>query len=458
MIFTRHGGLFLALVALAQQSFAEVPADRCLTGSSAPLAALTSLSVQGAASSVQTAPVEPETAELLRQRERLLLENQLHDENLRKELAAAQAELQRIRTSAELVRAKADRELVQKRLEIDEARMAAEEINAQLTLEAAKRHAALDKEFAGIRAARDRAQLEADLATAEFTRRNNTQRASEVRLAELRARVAEREQELEVEAYADQRPVYLKDPLQPNGVLVLSDRRIPLNGPITMEMADEISARIDYFNNKNKEFPIFLVIDSSPGGSVMAGYRILRSMQSSTAPVYVLVKSFAASMAAALCTLSDRSFAYPNAIIMHHQITSGLIGNLTVQREGLKNLEEWWNRLATPIAEKMGISKDEFIKRMYENTSTGDWKEFADNAVRLKWVDAVVGRCQETALIRNPDAGRSGSGSMLASNRQMVSASLGDKHEAKLPGMVLPRLNPLDCYYLYNPDGYFRVE
>jgi ATP-dependent Clp protease protease subunit len=149
----------------------------------------------------------------------------------------------------------------------------------------------------------------------------------------------------------------------------------------------------------------------------MAGYRILKSMQSSTAPVYVLVKSFAASMAAALCTLADRSFAYPNAIIMHHQITSGLIGNLTVQREGLKNLEEWWKRLAEPIAAKMGITTDEFIKRMYENTSTGDWKEFADDAVKLKWVDSVVGRCQETALIRNPDAARNGSGSMLASNQ-----------------------------------------
>jgi hypothetical protein len=108
--------------------------------------------------------------------------------------------LQRIRTAADLVRAKADRDLTEKRLEIDKARMAAEEINVQIALEGAKRQAALDKELVDIRAARDRAQLEADLATAEFTRRHNTQRASEVRLAELRARVLEREQEMEVEA------------------------------------------------------------------------------------------------------------------------------------------------------------------------------------------------------------------------------------------------------------------
>ena len=26
------------------------------------------------------------------------------------------------------------------------------------------------------------------------------------------------------------------------------------------------------------------------------------------------------------------------------------------------------------------------------------------------------------------------------------------------PYMLLPRLNPVDCYYLYNPDNYFRGE
>ena len=26
------------------------------------------------------------------------------------------------------------------------------------------------------------------------------------------------------------------------------------------------------------------------------------------------------------------------------------------------------------------------------------------------------------------------------------------------PCMSLPRVNPLDCYWIYNPDGYFRVR
>lgn len=30
------------------------------------------------------------------------------------------------------------------------------------------------------------------------------------------------------------------------------------------------------------------------------------------------------------------------------------------------------------------------------------------------------------------------------------------RDEKGRPYMALPRLNPFDCYWLYNPDGYFR--
>ncbi|HEV7868083.1 MAG TPA: ATP-dependent Clp protease proteolytic subunit [Chthoniobacteraceae bacterium] len=401
------------------------------------------------------------TTELRGQREQLLLGNQVREETLRKELASSNEELQRIRTGSELERAKTDRELLQKRIAIEKARIEIEEINARVALESVRLQGAMQKELAALRAEKERAELTAQLAEAEFTRKNHTYKLNELgwnaRLVELRAKVAEREKEVEAEAYVEQRPVYLKDPVQANGDLVISDRRVALNGLITMETADLVCARIDFYNNKSKEFPIFIVIDDSPGGSVMAGCKILKSMQSSAAPVHVVVKSFAASMAAAICTLAPRSFAYPNAIILHHQISNGWQGNLTTQRERVKILEEWWQRLATPIAAKMGLSVEEFAKAMYSHNSAGDWQEFADNAVKLKWVDTVIGRCQETALIKIPDDSRS-MPSEMASARMIVTAA-GAGADAKMStGAALPRLNPLDCYYLYNPDGHFRTE
>jgi ATP-dependent Clp protease protease subunit len=414
------------------------------------------------------APVPaPDATEMQRHRDQLLLENQIADEALRRDLAGAAAESARLKSDAELQRARLDRDLMLKRAEIEKARVEMEDLSARLALETARKQAETQAELAELRAVKERADLEANVALAEYNKRNNAFKAEEVtwnaKLAELRAKVAQREKETEANSYAEQRPIYLKDPLTADGELILSDRRIALNGLITMATADFVSARIDYFNNKTKEFPIFIVIDDSPGGSVMAGYKILKSMQSSSAPVYVVVKSFAASMAAAICTLAPRSFAYPNAIILHHQISNGMMGNLTVQREGLKMLEQWWQRLAAPIAAKMGISVDDFIKQMYAHTTTGDWKEFADEAVKLKWVDTVIGRCHETAWVKNPDADQNPAAQVATSAvavpaTKMVSAMTERADEKGHLFMKLPRLNPVDCYYLYNPDNYFRGE
>lgn len=398
-----------------------------------------------------------ETADLQRQRDRLQLENSVGDEKLRQELASTQAELARLKNESELVRARAERELAVRRIAIDAAKVEMKAITSRVALETARKQAESQAQLIDLRAEKERAEMEAELAAAEFTKRASAFKMSELdwnaKTTELRAKLAQREKEEAVEAYAEQSPVYLKEPLMANGELVLSDRRVPLNGLITMSTADDICARIDYFNNKNKEWPIFIVIDDSPGGSVMAGYKILKSMQSSTAPVYVVVKSFAASMAAAIATLAPRSFAYPNAIILHHQISSGMIGNLTEQREGLKTLEQWWQRLAAPIAAKMGVSTEGFVKQMYTHTTSGDWKEFADEAVKLKWIDHVVGRCQETACRKNPDADSAGAATMAK-----IEAS-AQKVDAKgRPYLVLPRVNPVDCYYLHNPDGYYRIE
>jgi ATP-dependent Clp protease protease subunit len=247
---------------------------------------------------------------------------------------------------------------------------------------------------------------------------------------------------------------YAKEPFK-DGVLTISDRRIALNGPIWMDTADYVVERIDYFNNQSHEFPIFIVIDTSPGGSVMAGYKILKAMDGSAAPVYVVVKSFAASMAAGITTLSKRSFVYPNAILLHHQIAGGIGGNLTQARENLKEMEEWWKRLAAPVAAKMGISLDEFIKRMYQNRSTGDWEEFGDNARKIKWVDEIAQTIQEESYDKNPDAPSApgGSPSHLASEPVLQERVDTAGHRY----VLLPRLDPVDCYYLYNPDNYYRL-
>lgn len=261
-------------------------------------------------------------------------------------------------------------------------------------------------------------------------------------------------EKLEIEkkrrAYIDATPVYLNDPLEKDGTLVISDRRIPLNGAIRTGTADYITSRINYYNNTDEALPIFIVIDVSPGGSVMEGYRILKAMEGSKAPIYVVVKSYAASMAAAITALAEKSFAYPNAVFLHHQISATIYGNynLTEQKELHENSIRWWKRLAKPIADKMGVTTEEFIKKMYEKSSDGDWSEFGTEAQKLKWVDTIVDQIRETSLLRDPDTEKS---------KFMIKLD-SSKDENGRPIMYLPRLSPRDHYYMYNPDNYYRIR
>jgi ATP-dependent Clp protease protease subunit len=413
-------------------------------------------------------------AKLTAQKERLELENGIAEQQLHQDLAKLMAQKQRLELENGLAQQKLQADAAALQAELDKLTRQADLLSKRVTVKEAERKAQLDEELAAGRETLEKMRLTNDLAAAEVTARNRelAQREQElkVRAAELQTQRSEFElqlarlnNDLDLRVKRDlwknrvNRDIqYTKEPFK-DGVLTISDRRIALNGPIWMDTADHVVERIDYFNNQNREYPIFIVIDDSPGGSVMAGYRILKAMEGSPAPVYVVVKSFAASMAAGITTLSKRSFAYPNAILLHHQILSGSFGNLTEQKENLKELEEWWNRLAAPVAAKMGISLDEFIKRMYQNRSTGDWREFGDGARKLKWVDEIAQTIQEESYDQNPDAPSAPGGSPPRAHLDSQPALQESVDAAGHRYVLLPRLSPVDCYYLFNPDNYYRL-
>ena len=412
--------------------------------------------------------------ELKKQQEQLTLENSIAEQQLRRELARLTAEKQRLELTNSLAQQRLQAEVAGLQAELDKLTKQTDLLVKRNALKDAERKARLDEQLSADRESLERMKLTNDLAAAEIAgkTRELTQREQDlkVRQAELQVQRAEVDlqlsklnTDLDLRVKRDQwknrvnRDIqYTTAPFK-DGLLTISDRRIPLNGPIMMDTADFIAERIDYFNNQSREFPIFIVIDRSPGGSVMAGYKILKAMEGSAAPVYVVVKSFAASMAAGITTLSKKSFAYPNAIMLHHQILSGSFGNLTEQKENLKELEEWWKRLAAPVAAKMGVSLDEFIKRMYQNRSSGDWQEFGDGARKLKWVDEIVETVREESYNKNPDAS-SGPGTPTPPFRGDSLSTLAERVDSVGRRYVLlPRLDPVDCYYLYNPDNYYRL-
>ena len=426
------------------------------------------------AAEAKSTELSTEFPELRKQQEKLTLENGIAEQQVRKTLARLTAEKQKLELENAVSQQKFQAEIAGLQAEVEKLTKQADLLTKGAAIKDAERKARLDAELADAREKLEKAKLTNDLASAELAAKTRelTEREQELRVRAADLQVQRTEFDLQVAKLNNDLDLrvkrdlwknrvnhdiqYTKEPFK-DGVLTISDRRIALNGPIWMDTANYIAERIDYFNNQNKEYPIFIVIDSSPGGSVMAGYKILKAMEGSAAPVYVVVKSYAASMAAGITTLSKKSFAYPNAVILHHQILTGSFGNLTEQKENLKELEEWWKRLAAPVAKKMGISLDEFIKQMYQNRSTGDWREFGDSARKLKWVDEIAETVREESYDKNPDAPSAlpGSPPPAHGDNQPVLQERVDANGRRF--VLLPRLDPVDCYYLYNPDNYYRL-
>ncbi|MDX6769996.1 MAG: ATP-dependent Clp protease proteolytic subunit [Elusimicrobiota bacterium] len=371
------------------------------------------------------------------EREEVVAKYNLLYEKQKLELVTLEAELKRLQLEGNLDEERFKKEVVALRRQRDKLRLENEVTREKIAAE---------------QAAADLAKLKMDVAMRELDFQSRKLRA-EAELAEsktvgLKVDLDLREKKDKLKKAVDRDPDYLKQPFK-DGVLTVTDRRITLNGPIIYGVADYVTDRIHYWNNKSSELPIFIVIDRSPGGSVMEGYRILKAMKASKAPVHVVVKSYAASMAATIATLAPHSYAYPNAIILHHQIWSVIFGNPTQQKQQYDVIQDWDKRLREPVAQKMGTSLKKFTDEMYAHNVDGDWEEFADQAVKLKWIDHVVHEIRETGFLKEPEDKKD--------EKPKLAFGLAEETGAKGERFVrLPQLQPFDAYFLYNRDGYFR--
>lgn len=402
----------------------------------------------------------PEQAELTK----LTTENQLSDQRLKKKLvqlnsekeelkAQYELEMQRQKSKAAALEAELAAAAAENKLAEEKNKKAMAELAARLArLKAENDVKAEQQRLEVIADSKEKNEIELAMRRMDLAERKLKFEKLELenRLAKLNSDLDLRGKKSEWKKESNTEPVYSEKPFQ-GRKLVISDRRIPLNGPIFTGVADYVTERIHYYNNISTQ-PIFIVIDMSPGGSVLEGYRILKAMQASKAPVHVVVKSYAASMAAIITTLADKSYVYPNAIMLHHQMSTFVWGNMTQLKEQLELAKEWERRLWIPLSQKMGVSPEVLRKKLYEKNSDGDWEEFGDKAVELKWAGAVVDEIEETGIVKDPNE----KGPTRPANR-IPGLELEEKTDEKGARYVsLPRLEPFDFYFIYNPDRYYR--
>jgi len=384
-------------------------------------------------------------------------------------VATLTAQQSNFRKSPETIKAEVEAEVIRARLELGSAQRMLARLPLSLEMrkleaEAMLRAARAEATFAETESERARLGLESVLSAARAAAANADKDRARAEL-EVEARLATAQVSVEYakvasvatiarlqqkasEIAAGAKMTYPKDPLI-DGVLHISDRRIPFNGVVNDRLARDVTSAIAFYNAQDSEAPIFIVIDRSPGGSVMSGYMILQAMETSKAPVYVVVKGYCASMAAIVTTLAQRSFVYPQTIVLHHQASTGVSGNMTQMQEQLKWSKVWCERIFLKVAARIGVPLDEFIANMYKATTTGDWKVYGDEAGRMKWVTDVVERMAEDGFIASATP---------PAPAPLPSTGFGDVNAKAGPdGRVreeLPPAGPCDLWWLYDP----RVE
>ena len=376
-------------------------------------------------------------------------------------VTALQAQPRRIEKTPETIQTEIEAEVIRTRLDLAESqrRQAKQAADLEIKkLEVEKKIRQLESEATGAMDDAEKTQLnlntsianvKATLATAE----KDTKRAefeAEVKLASALAAVdyarLEKVGEItrlqkKVEERASGKIEYPLEPLA-GGVLRISDRRISFNGIVDENLAKFVCDRIAFYNALDKKAPIFIVIDRSPGGSVMSGYQILQAMESSQAPVYVVVKGYAASMAAIITTMAKQSYVYPQSVVLHHQASTSLSGNQTQLEQQLKWSKIWCERIFIKVANKMGITVDEFVAKMYTAASTGDWKVLGSEAVKLKWATHMVEHMTEEGVNSTP----------------AIPALAALKPNGINGTTSLSPLTPFDIWWIYDPSTEFIYQ
>lgn len=124
---------------------------------------------------------------------------------------------------------------------------------------------------------------------------------------------------------------------------------------------------------------------NSGGGLVNAGNEIYTALKAYPGQVNVNVTGMAASAASIIAMAGDTVKISPVAQIMIHNVQNGIIGDYRVMDKNSDTLKKYNDALANAYVLKTGLSKEEVLSKMDEETYLN-----ADEAIELGFADEIL--------------------------------------------------------------------
>ncbi len=176
--------------------------------------------------------------------------------------------------------------------------------------------------------------------------------------------------------------VYSQVAENPKMVELNSRNLITIRGPI---QSDTVTDFIHKTSNLDSD-EVFIYI-SSPGGSVMEGLKIvdiIKTMEQSGVKINC-ISDFSASMAFIILQSCPNRMATYSSVLMQHQMSLGLKGNLENIGNYLSFIKDIDDDLEKLQADKIGISKEEFKSKI-----VNDWWINGPSAKKKSVVDEMA--------------------------------------------------------------------
>lgn len=169
---------------------------------------------------------------------------------------------------------------------------------------------------------------------------------------------------------------------------------VVLRGPVTSQSVSEVMEELASLSKVgNEKDPIYLILET-PGGSVMAGIKLIEYVNTLKRPVHS-VAIFAASMGFQILQSSPVRYITKFGTIMSHQASGGVEGNFPGQ---VKSRTNHLNDLME-VLDKQTVSrtKGKHTLKSYQELIRDEYYGVGEGAIKNSFADEIATlKCDET--------------------------------------------------------------